>query len=169
MELIIAIATLIKVISDIVVPYVKISADNSQTQSQLRVDVETWKKAYQELNSKYVAIQLKLRAKEEKSDTQSAAIVVLVATVLLCVIFPNMRLVVGVGGVCFALGGLLLPEAKRLGQYSGEALGLAASLWQSESRKMRAVVLRCAQQMRSRIRDWKWESIPVSRIFRTTP
>jgi hypothetical protein len=169
MELVIAIATLIKVISDIAVPYVKISADNSQTQRQLRVDVETWTKAYQELNSKYVATELRLRAKEEKSSTQSAAIVVLVATVFLSVKLPNMRVVLGVGGVCFALGGLLLPEAKRLRQYSSEALRLTASLWQSESRKMRAVVLRYAEKFRSRIRDWKWKFIPLAKIFGTTP
>jgi hypothetical protein len=167
MEFIIAIATFTKLISDIFAPCVKMFADNSEAKRQLRVDVETWKKAYQELKSKYVATELRLRAKEEKSATQWLAIAVLVATVFLCVVFPNMRLVVGVGGVCFALGGLLLPEAKHFAQYTSEALRLTVSLWQSESRKMRAVVLRCAQQMRSRIRDWKWKSIPVSRIFST--
>jgi hypothetical protein len=167
MECAIAIATFIKLISDIFAPCVKMFADNSEAKRQLRVDVETWKKAYQELKSKYVATELRLRAKEEKSATQWGAIVVLVATVFLCVVFPNMRLVVGVGGVCFALGGLLLPEAKHLGQYTSEALRLTASLWHSESQKMRVVVLRRIQQLRGRIRDWKWKSIPVSRIFST--
>ena len=167
MECAIAIATFIKLISDIFVPCVKMFADNSEAKRQLRVDVETWKKAYQELKAKYVATRLRLRAKEEKSATQRLAIAVLVATVFLCVVFPNMGLVVGVGGVCFALGGLLLPEAKHVGQYTSKALRLTASLWHSESQKMRVVVLRRIQQLRGRIRDWKWKSIPVSQIFST--
>jgi len=109
----------------------------------------------------------KYLAEQKKSATQWLAIVVLVATVFLCVVFPNLRLVVGVGGVCFALGGLLLPEAKHIGQYTSKALRLTASLWHSESQKMRVVVPRRIQQLRGRIRDWKWKSIPVSRIFST--
>src|ERR1700733_12439351 len=105
MECAIAVATFIKLISDIFAPCVKMFAYKTDAKPQFRVDVETLKKAYQELRSKYVATELRLRAKEEKSAAEWGAIVVLVATVFSCVVFPNMRLVVGVGGVCFALGG----------------------------------------------------------------
>ena len=124
-------------------------------------------KKYVESETQRVAAETRLQVEQKKSATQWLAIAVLVATVFLCVVFPNMRLVVGVGGVCFALGGLLLPEAKHLGQYTSKALRLTASLWHSESQKMRVVVVRRIQQLRGRIRDWKWKSIPVSRIFST--
>jgi hypothetical protein len=161
MECAIPIATFIKLFcSYLLVPCVKIFADNTEIQRQLRADIEILKKERDEWKAKCLA-------ERERLATQWLAIAVLVATVFFCVIFPNMRLVVGVGGVCFALGGLLLPEAKHLGQYTSKALRLTASLWHSESHKMRVVVLRRIQQLRGRIRDWKWKSIPVSRIFST--
>jgi len=139
--------------------------ENSKTARALRAS----ERERDEWKTKYLAAKARLQAEQKKSASLCAVIVVLFATVLSCAVFPNRTVLVGAIGVSFALGGLLLPEANRVAEYAKQRLRRTASLWQSTSQKMRAEVLRCTQQMRSRIRDWKWKSIPVARIFSTTP
>ena len=165
MEVVIAIATVIKVISEIVVPCAKQFAGNGKTERRLHAVQQE----LEELNAKHHATLLKLHLTERKVSTLSGVIVVLFPTAFFCVVFPDWARLVGAIGVSFVLGGLLLPEVHRLRQHASEGLRRTASLWRSENEKMRAAVLRHTGQLRGRIRDWKWKSIPVARIFRTTP
>jgi hypothetical protein len=169
MECAIAVATFIKVIFDIFAPCVKMFSDNSGAKRQLRAEAESSMNKYLGSELRRLATEFRLQAEQKQSATRLAVIVFLLATVVSCAVFPTKTVLVGAIGVSFALGGLLLPEANRIAEYAKQGLRRTAGLWHSASQKMRVEVLRCAQQMRSRIRDWKWESIPVSRIFRTTP
>lgn len=125
-----------------------------------------------ESETRRLAAESSLRAEQQKSAQLRAIIVAFCFAGLLWAVFPTIRVFIAVGGLCFVVGGLLLVEAHRLTQYASEALKRAISLWQSAREKMRSArvaVLAHAQQMRGRIRDWKWKPIPFAKIFGTTP
>jgi hypothetical protein len=125
-----------------------------------------------EREEKYRAAEVKSQAQCEKLATAQAAIAVSVVTVILLMIFPQTRFLIGAVGLSFALGGLLLPEANRLGRYVGEGLRLSASLCQFTSREISSVlghIVQFVERIYRRIRDWRSKSVPVSRSFNTAP
>jgi hypothetical protein len=147
------------------VSFIAALGENSKTARALRAS----ERERDEWKTKYLAAKARLQAEQEKSAALWAVIVVLFATVLSCAVFPNRTVLVGMIGLSFALGGLLLPEANRVVEYAKQGLRRTAGVWQAARQKAHEVVLRRTQQMRSRIRDWKWKSIPVARISSTTP
>jgi hypothetical protein len=160
--------TVLDVLAHIAAPCIKAFREGGEKVRGLEARAKIAEKECLEWRERCLAAESRLQAEQDKSARLCAVIVILFSTVLFCVVFLNRTVLVGAVGLSFALGGLLLPEANRVAQYAKQRLRRTAGLWQSASQKMRVEVLRCAQQMRSRLRDWKWKAAPVSGSFSTT-
>jgi hypothetical protein len=162
------IAKLVEVGSQIVVSCIAAFRDTSDKVHALSAS----QKECLEWREKYCAAEFRNQAQGKKLATAYAAIAVFVVTVILCMIFPQMRLLIGLVGLGVVFGSQLLPMTSNLEQYVSQGLRLSTRLWQSASRQIRPVLGHLAQfveRIRRRVRDLKWKSVPVSRSFNTTP
>lgn len=157
-------------LSQIVLPCLELFRDIREMIRRTRAEV--WKKECLEWKEKFRTAELKIQTLQEKLATANAAIAVLVVTVILCMIFPQMRLLIGLVGLGVVFGSQLLPMTSSLEQYVSQGLRLSTRLWQSASRQIRPVLghlVQFVERIRCRVRDWKWKSVPVSRSFNTAP
>jgi hypothetical protein len=160
------IAKLVEVGSQIVVSCI---AAFRETSDKVRA-LSASQKECLEWREKYCAAEFRNQAQGKKLATAYAAIAVV--TVILCMIFPQMRLLIGLVGLGVVFGSQLLPMTSNLEQYVSQGLRLSTRLWQSASRQIRPVLghpVQFVERIRRRVRDLKWKSVPVSSSFNTTP
>jgi hypothetical protein len=140
-------------LGQVVVSLIAAFGENSETARTLR----TSQRERDEWKTRCLAAESRLAAEQEKSARLRAVTVVLFATVLFCEVFPNRTVLVGAVGLSFALGGLLLPEAIRLGEFVSKGRRLGAQLWQSAHREICSVsghFMKLLERVRRTTRDW---------------
>lgn len=88
-----------------------------------------------EWKERCLAAEFRNQTQGEKLATAYAAIAILVVTVILCMTFPQLRLLIGLLGLGVVFGSQVLPMTSRLEQYVSQDLRLGARLMQSASRQ----------------------------------
>jgi hypothetical protein len=117
------IAKLVEVGSQIVVSCI---AAFRETSDKVRA-LSASQKECLEWREKYCAAEFRNQAQGKKLATAYAAIAVV--TVILCMIFPQMRLLIGLVGLGVVFGSQLLPMTSNLVQYFSQGLRLSTRLW----------------------------------------
>jgi hypothetical protein len=165
-------AALVEVVPQFVSSCVKALFENSATARRLRACAESWQKQCSEWKEKFRIAELEIQTLRGKLATAYAGIAVLIITVILCMIFPQMRLLIGSVGLAVVFGSQVLPMTSSLKKYVSQGLHLSTRLWQSASREISLVLghlVQVVERIHRRIRDWRWKSVPVSRNFNTAP
>jgi hypothetical protein len=164
--------TVLDVLAHIAAPCIKAFREGGEKVRGLEARAKIAEKECLEWKERCLAAESRNQTQGKKLATAYTVIAVLILTVMLCMIFPQMRLLIGLVGLGVVFGSQLLPMTSNLEQYFSQGLPLSTTLWQSASLQIRPVLshlVRFAERIRSRIRDWKWESVPASRSFNTAP
>lgn len=164
--------TALDLLAHIAAPCIKAFREGSEKVRGLEARAKIAEKECLKWKKLCLAAEFKNQTQGEKLGTAYAAIAILVITVILCMIFPQMRLLIGLVGLGIVFGSQLLPMTSDLEQYVSQGLRLCARIRQSASRQIRPVLghlVQFVERIRRRVRDWKWKSVLDSRNFNTAP
>lgn len=147
------------VLSEIAAPCIKAFREGGKKVRGLEARAEATKKECLEWKERYLAAESRIQTLVQKLATAYAAIGVLAGTVMLGMIFPQARVLIGLVGLSIVFGGQLLPMANKLGSYASKVSQYANNI----IRQIPQTLHRCITQLRSRMPDWKWKSVPIFR------
>jgi hypothetical protein len=159
-----AIATFIKVISYILVPCVRIFADNSETERRLRACAEILQKQCLEWKQKYDASESEKQAVRK----ELAAVKTLMTGALL------FYMIYHPGGTPFFAGLVIIGVVHRstlfhLADSVNQYADSAARQIPPAMRHLVQLIERLIKQIRSGMREGRWKSVLTSRSFNTGP
>jgi hypothetical protein len=154
-------AKVVEVVSHIVAPCIAAFREGSKKVRALEARVETAEQKSLELEEKNRAAEIRIQVLLKELATAQAAIGVLAVTVMLSMIFPQTRVLIGLVGLSFVCGSQLLPTASNLGQYASKLLQQASKL----ARQIPPALDRLIVQVRSGMREWRWKSVLVRRTL----
>jgi hypothetical protein len=154
-------AKVIEVGSHIVAPCITAFREGSKKVLALEARVETAEQKSLELERKNRTAEIRIQILLKELATAQAAIGVLAVTVILCMVFPQTRVLIGLVGLSFICGSQLLPTTGSLGQYASKLFLQASKV----ARQISPTLDRLIVQVRSGMREWEWKSVPVRGTF----
>ena len=157
-------AKLVEVVSHIVAPCITAFREGSKKVRALEARVETAEQKSLELERKNRGAEIRIQTLLKELAGAQAAIGVLAVTVILCMIFPQTRVLIGLVGLSFVCGSQLLPTTSSLGEYASKLFQQASKV----ARQIPPALDRLIVQVRSGMREWRWKSVPVNRTFGTS-
>jgi hypothetical protein len=165
------IASVLEMLSHIAAPCIMAFREGSEKMRALRSRAETAEKECLDWKEKYHAAEFRIQKLGEKLATAYAAIGILVIIVILCMIFPQTRVPIGLVGLSIVFGSQLLPMANKLGPYATNFFQHASRVSEYANDNIRQILPaldRLIKQSRNRMREWRWRSVPISRSFGTS-